>query len=72
MLVRVALLLAVSLRGCLTLSAGPPTCACRDLRPNHPGDPSSGNGGYEITTDIPMNSAGTGYEYTPDNTYTGK
>jgi hypothetical protein len=44
---------------------------CTSLRPSHPGSPSSGNGGYLITTNIPANAAGTGYEYTPNTEYTG-
>lgn len=64
-------LLLVSLQGCLARPEGPLTSACGDLRPQHPGDPASGNGGYLISTDIPLNSAGTGYEYTPNTIYTG-
>ena len=72
MIVSVALLLVVSLQGCLAFSGGPPISVCSTLRPMHPGDPSSGNGGYVITTDIPMSIAESGYAYVPNTTYTGR
>ena len=53
-------------------SSGPPSSACPDLRPNHPGSPRAGNGGYLITANIPGNAAGTGYEYEANRTYTSE
>ena len=51
-------------------SAGPPAGVCTTLRPGHSGSPSTGNGGYLITTTIPLNSEGTAYEYASDTQYT--
>ena len=43
--------------------------ACAALRPE--GGPSSGSGSYLISTDIPANSAQTGYDYAAGRTYIG-
>ena len=56
----------------LGYSTGPPTSVCTSLTPSHPGQPvTSNNGGYIITTDIPINGDSTGYVYEADQTYTG-
>ncbi len=53
-------------------SGGPPDSVCDTLRPNHRGDPSAGNGGYTITTDLNPNPSLTGYQYSAGQTYTGE
>ena len=52
-------------------SSGPPTSVCGTLLPNHGGSPSAGNGGYLITTSIPLNS-NIGYDYVAGQSYTGR
>ena len=56
----------------LSYPRGPPTSVCSTLMPSHYGaTPRAGNGGYLITTNLTVNSALTGYEYSPGLTYTG-
>ena len=68
----VFLAVSAQLYGVTGYSAGPPPSVCSSLMPNvySHGAPSTGNGGYLITTDIPLNSEGTSYEYASDTQYT--
>ena len=54
---------------------GPPPGACDTLSPDpsrHGANPTAGNGGYLIATDIPFNASAGFYMYTAGQAYTGK
>ena len=72
----VLVLILQTLYGGYTYPGGPPTSICNTspgvfLRPgaSH-GNPQSGNGGFLISTDLPVSTGG--YNYTAGKLYTGR
>lgn len=58
-----------------SFSNGPPPDACMTLLPrasSHGSPPSTGNGGFLIVTDIPLDTAQGYYNYTAGATYAGE
>jgi hypothetical protein len=66
------LLLLVLVQRCFANPGGPPVSVCQDLRPRHPGAPSTGTGGFVVDTDIPRDGGGGGFRYTAGTTYEGE
>ena len=77
--VALALLILIASHGGYAYPGGAPTSICNTspgvfLRPgaSH-GDPQSGNGGFLISTDLPVSTSnGGGYDYAAGKLYTGR
>ena len=72
--VLVVLLILLATHGAFSYPSGPPASVCNDLRPGSPhGDPQAGNGGFLISTDLPVSQGNAGgYDYTAGRLYTGR
>ena len=76
LLVQSAVLLAAA-GSVLSFSAGPPAevIVCNGISPNptrHGASAQSGNGGYVIATNLPLDTGSGVYNYTAGATYDGK
>ena len=77
--VLILLLILLARYGAFSYPGGPPTSICNNspgvfLRPgaSH-GNPQAGNGGFLISTDLPLSEGNAGgYNYTAGRLYTGR
>ena len=78
--VLVVFLILLARYGAFSYPGGPPTSICNNsaevfLRPGSShGNPQAGNGGFLISTDLPISEGndGGGYNYTAGRLYTGR